>query len=263
MSAAVAALLGVLQGLTEFLPVSSTAHLVLVPWMLGLPDPGQVFDVALHLGTLIALLVYFRRDWWDILRRPGKQLWLIVLACIPAGILGKLFEARVEELTYPSAHPVAPLLMAGGLVFAGILLYAADRWGARRRGENSLRSEEALGIGAAQAVALIPGVSRSGATISAGMAFGLTREAAARFSFLLSAPVIAGAVLLKAAHTMRHGLPPGEGGAFAVGVVTSGIAGYVAIHFLLDYVKRHRLSLFVWYRVAFAVVVMAFWLLRR
>ncbi|MGC8833874.1 MAG: undecaprenyl-diphosphate phosphatase [Armatimonadota bacterium] len=262
MNLVVAALLGVVQGLSEFLPISSTAHLILIPWFFGLKDPGQTFDVALHLGTLIAVVGYFWRDWVDLLRRPGRMLVLIALACAPAAVLGKLFEDRVEQLTYPSQHTWAPLLMVGGLVLAGVLLYAADRWCAGRRREETLKAWEALGIGFAQAVALIPGVSRSGATISAGLAFGLTRAAAARFSFLLSTPIIAGAVGLKAVHVAQHGIPAGETSAFLVGILTSAVSGYLAIHFLLEYVKKSSLAVFVWYRFAFAVLTAVVWVLR-
>jgi undecaprenyl-diphosphatase len=263
MSPAVAAFLGVVQGLSEFLPISSTAHLILLPWFFGLKDPGQTFDVALHLGTLVAVVGYFWRDWVDLLRRPGRMLVLILLACIPAAVLGKLFEDRVEQLTYPSQHAWAPLLMIGGLVLAGVLLYAADRWCAGKREEESLKTWEALGVGFAQAVALIPGVSRSGATITAGLAFGLTRGAAARFSFLLSTPIIAGAVGLKAVRVAQHGIPAGETAAFLIGIAASAISGYLAIHFLLGYVKKSSLAVFVWYRFAFAALTAAIWAFRN
>lgn len=263
MTAWIAVLLGIVQGITEFLPISSTAHLVLIPWFFGLKDPGQAFDVALHLGTLLAVAWYFRQDWVDLVTRPGKMLTLVVLGCIPAAVVGKLFEDRVEQLTYPGQHPWAPLLMVGGLVLAGILLYAADRFLRGKRSEESLKAGEALGIGTAQAVALIPGVSRSGATITAGLAFGLKRESAARFSFLLSGPIIAGAVALKLVHVVRHGIPHGEGSAFLAGTLAAAVSGYLAIHFLLEYVKRHSLALFVWYRFAFAALILAVWVMRN
>jgi len=263
MTVWVAVVLGIVQGITEFLPISSTAHLVLIPWFLGLKDPGQTFDVALHLGTLLAVVWYFRQDWWDLISRPGRMLMLVILGCIPAAVVGKLFEDRVEQLTYPGQHPWAPLLMVGGLVLAGVLLWAADRFLRGMRSEGSLKAEEALGIGAAQAVALIPGVSRSGATITAGLAFRLKREAAARFSFLLSGPIIAGAVALKLVHVARHGIPHAEGTAFLVGTLASAVSGYLAIHFLLEYVKRHSLALFVWYRFAFAALILAVWVVRN
>lgn len=262
MSLWIAAFLGIVQGITEFLPISSTAHLVLIPWFAGLADPGQTFDIALHLGTLLAVAWYFRRDWAQLILRPSRMLMLVVLGCFPAAVVGKLFEDRVEQLTYPGQHHWAPLLMAGGLVLAGVLLYAADRFLRGRRTEEMLTALEALGIGAAQAVALIPGVSRSGATITAGLACGLKREAAARFSFLLSGPIIAGAVALKLVHVVKHGIPHSQGTAFLVGTIVSALSGYLAIHFLLEYLKRHSLALFVWYRFAFAGIVLLVWVVR-
>lgn len=245
-----ALILGIVQGLTEFLPVSSTAHLVLFPWFLnwgGVLD-SLTFDIALHAGTLCALLVCFWRDWLDILLRKQRLLLLIVLASVPAGIAGILFEHIVESRLR------SPLVIALSLVAIGIFMLASERALMHRKVED-LGFIDAIVIGLSQAVALIPGVSRSGVTISSGMFRGLERESAARFSFLLSTPVIGGAVLLH----LRKMLAGGSGhdtGLFAVGFVASALTGLAAIKFLMNFLKKHQVNVFAYYRFGLAAVIM-------
>ncbi len=264
-----AIILGIVQGFTEFLPISSSAHLIVLPWMFGwqgtLVDSLN-FDVALHAGTLVAILAFFWKDWYDLLRKffsglgdgswktgEGRLVWFIVLATIPAGILGVKYEHVVEE------NFRNPLLIAGALIVFSIVMGAVDRFSARNKGIEKLSLGHAIFIGCCQALALVPGVSRSGSTITAGLVAGYKREDAARFSFLLSTPVIAGAAVLKL-HKLH--LAPGEALPFVVGVVSSALVGYFCIKFLLSYLNRHSLGLFVGYRVAFAALVLIVYLAR-
>ena len=265
-----AIILGIVQGFTEFLPISSSAHLILLPWMFGwqgtLVDSLN-FDVALHAGTLIAILAYFWRDWLELLGKffsgikdgtwqtnEGRLVWFIVLATIPAGILGFKYEHVVEE-SFRN-----PLLIAAALVVISGVMWAADRYSAKTADLGRMSLGHSLFIGFAQALALVPGVSRSGITISAGLISGYKREDAARFSFLLSTPVIAGAAVLKL-HKLH--LAAGEALPFALGTVFSAVVGYLCIKFLLQYLSRHSLNLFIWYRLALAGVVVALWVMRR
>lgn len=252
-----AAVLGGLQGFTEVLPISSSAHLILVPWLLKWPESGLTFDVALHLGTFLALSLYFWRDiiemtvsFFDAVARrrlnsPARRLpFLIIAATVPAAVAGKLFEHRIEEMFRSN-----PLLIASFLVVFGLLLGAVDLLGRRRRVLDELTPADALTIGLMQCLALMPGVSRSGITITAGLLLGFTREHAARFSFLMSLPIVAGAALLKTAHLFKHGIPSGEAMPMLVGIVFSAVTGYISVAFLLRFVQKRSLSPFVWYRV--------------
>ena len=266
-----ALIMGIVQGLTEFLPVSSSGHLIIVPWLFGWDDAfitSLAFSVMLHLGTLIALLIYFRADWLRLIPAglatirdrsfrgdPDRKLaWLLVAATIPAAIVGALFsdvfETQVREIG----------LVAVTLVVGGIILWVADHVGARTRDVSDVTFPIAIGIGAAQALALIPGISRSGISISAGRFAGLDREAAARFAFLMATPITAGAIVFEARKLLT-----GEAGvdvAYApllVGLVASLVAGLVAIRFMLDYLRTRSLDLFVWYRfglAAFVIIVL-------
>ena len=265
-----AIILGIVQGITEFLPISSSAHLILMPWMFGwqgtLVDSLN-FDVSLHAGTLVAILAFFWRDWLDLLRKfftglsdnstwksgEGRLVWFIVLATIPAGVLGLKFEHVVEQGFRN------PLLVAGALIVISMVMWAADRFSAKIAGIDRMTLGHALFIGCAQALALVPGVSRSGITIIAGLMTGYTRESAARFSFLLSTPVIAGAAVLKLA---KLHLAPGELLPFALGTAFSAIVGYLSIKFLLAYLNKHSLNLFVGYRLALAGTVVVLLVLR-
>lgn len=267
-----AVILGVVQGITEPLPISSSGHLALVPWLFGWPDVGadnsfnRTFDVALHLGTLVGVVAYFRHDLAAILAGAwrsvrGRSLddfeerlpWYIVLATLPAVVVGALFGGLIEE------HLTSPAQIAVQLIVFGLLLYAADRFMLGTRLMERIDLKDSTLVGVAQAVSLMPGVSRSGITITAGLARGYSREAAARFSFLLSIPAIAGAILYEGFGTFvtGEGLPPGAGSAFVWGIVTSAISGYLAIWFLLRYVRNHSFLPFVIYRCGLGVIVLA------
>jgi undecaprenyl-diphosphatase len=267
-----AALVGLLQGLTEFIPISSSAHLELAPWIAGWESDGLIgslaFDVFLHLGTLVALLVYFFRDWLRYLgawvrsvreRRIGDDperriAWLLVLATIPAALIGFGLEGFIED-TFHGDNDAARLAIAGFLVVGATALYLADRLGSRRRELEDLRAPTALTIGLSQALALLPGISRSGATITAGLALGLTREAAARFSFLLATPITFGAGLYGSRRLFEESLTSNEWLAIAVGFVVAALSGLAAIGFLLAWLRRRSVAVFSAYRIAFAAVI--------
>ncbi|MBM2809943.1 MAG: undecaprenyl-diphosphatase UppP [Chloroflexi bacterium] len=260
-----AVILGIVQGLTEFLPVSSTGHLILVPallgWRGGVVDQLS-FDVALHIGTLIALLIVFWRDWMRLIAAGIRSLltrslvdpdarlaWLIVLATIPGAVAGILLQRQIETVLR------TPLVVGAMMVLVALVLAAIDRLADRRREEYSLGPVAALAIGLGQALALVPGVSRSGATMGVGLLAGLTREAAARFSFLMSTPIILGAVLKESVDVARHGLPPGEIAAFLAGIVAAGVTGYACVRWLLAYLRRRSLMPFVVYRLVAGTIV--------
>jgi undecaprenyl-diphosphatase len=246
--------LGVVQGLTEFLPISSSGHLAVLPWMFGWRDPGLTFDVALHAGTLVALLLYFWKDWLGILARWRQPLlWLLIVGCIPAGIVGYKFDEYFETVFR------SPALIAVLMIAMGFLLLAAERLGKKIRAMETVGLRDTLIIGCAQALALMPGVSRSGITITAGLFTGLTREAAARFSFLLSTPIVAGAALLKLKHVATGGIPSGEYASFVIGTVTAAVVGFLAIKYLLQFLQKHTLYVFVWYRFVFGIMILLVW----
>jgi undecaprenyl-diphosphatase len=266
-----AIVLGIVQGLSEFLPISSSAHLILLPWLFGWNDPGLAFDVALHWGTLVAILAVFWRDWirliragsFSILERrvgedPDRRLfWALFVSTLPAALLGKLFHEQVEQTLR------SPLLIVGTMSLMGIALGVADRYGAKKRREGEMRISEAVGIGVAQALALVPGVSRSGATISLGLVFGFTREEIARFSFLMSTPIIFGAGVLKIpemVHQMRSGTTNVSVEALVAGLLASAVVGIVVIRWLLAYLRTRTYSVFVVYRLLVAVLILALWL---
>lgn len=258
-----AIVLGIVQGLTEFLPISSSGHLILVPWLfhweylLDNPEFNKTFDVALHFGTFVALVVYFWRDigvllgaWVRTLARrrldepEGRLAWLIILSMIPAAVFGLLLEDVIVNVLG------APWLVAVLLIVFGVVMWAVDRWSRKLRGVEDLRWRGALLIGLSQALALSPGVSRSGVTMVTGLLVGLTREAAARFSFLMSIPIIGGAALYSGIGILRDGLPPGTAMPFIVGTVAAALSGFAAIWFLLAYLRRHSFLPFVLYRFA-------------
>ncbi|MBI5641820.1 MAG: undecaprenyl-diphosphate phosphatase [Nitrospirae bacterium] len=245
-----ALILGIVQGLTEFLPVSSTAHLILFPWFLGWS--GEVdsltFDVALHAGTLLSVVVCFWKDWLEIFRRKHRLLGMLVLASVPAGVSGILLDDFIEERLR------SPLVISVSLVVFGIYMLASERSVKEKRLDN-LSFTDALFIGVSQAVALIPGVSRSGITISTGLFRGMEREMSARFSFLLSTPVIAGATLLHA-KKMIFGHETYNLQLFGAGFLASAVTGFIAIRFLLYYLKNHSVNVFAYYRFGLAVVIM-------
>jgi undecaprenyl-diphosphatase len=246
-----AIILGVIQGLTEFFPVSSTAHLIVVPWLFGWKGDVNTltFDVALHAGTLTALLFYFWKDWLELFTRNQKFLGLIIIASIPAGAAG-FFLNDIAETTLRK-----PFLISLMLVAVGLVMLAAERSEKSRTIEKT-NFIDSLIIGIAQAIAIIPGVSRSGITISAGLFRGLRREASARFSFLISTPIIAGATLLHLKKFLTS-QEPHDLQLFTAGFISSSITGFFAIMFLLSFLKKYPLNLFVYYRFILAVVIIA------
>ena len=268
-----AIVLGIVQGLTEFLPISSSGHLILVPWLFNwhvlLEDPelNKTFDVALHLGTFVSLVVYFWRDigrllaaWTRTLVRrrvdstEGKLAWLIILSTVPAAVVGVAFEDVIVN-TLGKPWMIAVLMIA----FGGVM-YAVDQLARHEREMAQMSWLDALLIGAAQALALSPGVSRSGVTMVTGLALRLTREAAARYSFLMSIPVVGGAAAYKALEIAGEGLPAGAAAPFAAGIAAAAASGFAAIWFLLAYLRRHDFTPFVLYRLAVgggALVLMA------
>lgn len=252
-----AAVLGIVQGLSEFLPVSSSAHLIIIPWFAGWEDPGATFDVALHMGTLAALLAFFWRDWVKILTEWNKpMLWFIVIASIPGAVFGYKYEKYFDTVFH------APLIIGVFMMVMGAVMGLAEKFGKKLEDMDSMTWGKSLFIGCAQVLALMPGVSRSGITMTAGVASGFKRESAAKFSFLLATPITAGAGLLKLMHIVHHGLPKSDVQPFAVGILLSAIVGFLAIKYLLRYLQQHTLYIFVWYRLAMGAAVLAVYYLR-
>jgi undecaprenyl-diphosphatase len=250
-------ILGVIQGLTEFLPVSSSGHLVLVPWLFKWEDPGMTFDIALHIGTLFALIIYFWKDWIELLKNWEKpMLWYIVIGCIPAAVFGLKFEKYFETVFR------SPLIVALFMIGMGIVMAAADKLGKKADDLSAVNPRNVLFIGFAQVLALMPGVSRSGITMTAALAAGFKRETAARFSFLLAMPVTAGAGLLKTVHVAKHGLPDGQGMFFALGIIISAVSGFIAIKYLLKFLEKHSLAVFSGYRVVLGLLAIAIYYAR-
>ena len=276
-----AAVLGAVQGVSEFLPISSTAHLILVPTLLGWKDPGLTFDVALHLGTFAAVAVYFWRDFAGMARAgilsllkgkaawndEARLAWMVVLGCVPAAVAGLMLEEAVET-TFRS-----PLVIAGMLIGVALLLGLAEVMGSRVRELSHLRLPQAIAIGIAQACALVPGTSRSGATMTAAMFMGFSRESAARFSFLLGFPIILASCLFKAKDTVeelsqrlhgaqlgavvKHVLASPQLPAFAVGILTSSLVGYLCIRFLMQFLQQRSMWGFIGYRVVLGLLILA------
>jgi undecaprenyl-diphosphatase len=265
-----AIVLALVQAFTEFLPVSSTAHLTLFPWLLGWQDPGLAFDVALHAGTLVAVLLYFFKDWLTLalcgvgLKYPAnapseevaqrkKLFWYMVIGTIPGGLLGALFERKIED------HFRTPYVIATSMIAVALVMWWADSKSRLTRPLEQSNVGDALTIGTAQALALCPGVSRSGITITAGLFRGFTREAATRFSFLLSTPLIAGAVvshlpkLIKLHKSGGLDLPLST---LLISILVSGVVGYFVIAFFLRYLQTHTLKVFVFYRLLFGIIIL-------
>jgi undecaprenyl-diphosphatase len=278
-----AALLGVVQGLTEFLPVSSSAHLILARMFFGFDAEkfGLAFDVAIHIGTLLAVVVYFQKDLLALVRsvpslfspgpaRAGEQvpidrqdvragaegarlIWLIVIGTVPAVLVGLFFGDAIER-EFRTPYVAALMLTLGALGF-----FAAERIGSQRRNEESLTAVEALAIGCAQAAALVPGVSRSGATITIALFLGLRRAEAARYTFLLGIPAIMGAAVLKSSDMLREGVDPDGALLYAMGVISSAVVGYLAVKYFIRFLASRSLDVFGWYRLALAASVVV-WL---
>jgi undecaprenyl-diphosphatase len=263
-----AIVLGIVQGFSEFLPISSSGHLIVTRWLFGwdsLTDPSveKAFDVALHFGTLIAVVAYFRRDLWSYVRegvrllwkreRPintdGRIAWLLVVATVPAALVGAVFEGWIDETLG------TPTIIAISFIVFGLLLWWADRQTGVRRVDD-FRLRDALIVGSAQTLALNPGTSRSGITITAARWIGFDRDSAARVSFLLSVPVILGAVVLKVGGLVADGIPDGMTGPLVVGVISSAVSGWIAVWGTLAWVRRQSFTPFVIYRVALGVVIL-------
>ena len=279
-----AIVLAIVQGLTEFLPISSTAHLWLVPWLLGWKDPGLTFDVALHAGTLLAVLAYFWRYWVEMatmavglgggaaapnagatghsastdLRQNPRLLWYLAIATIPAALAGWRFEHAAEEQLR------SPIIIGAALIAIGFFMWAGDWLGKRERDLGHVGLLDSFLVGVAQALAVIPGVSRSGVTMTAGLFRGMKRETAARFSFLLSTPIIAGAALKKGLEIRHAGLPHEMRLPFLCGALVSALVGYLVIAVLIRYLERRTFKVFVVYRVVLGVIVLVLgWGLRH
>ncbi len=260
--------LAILQGITEFLPISSSAHLALTPWLFGWADQGLEFDIALHFGTLFSVLIYFFRDWLRILAngigmgempalgqdpaldRNPKMLWYLIAATIPAGVAGLLFKDTVESTLR------SPYVMGGMLIAVGLLMWLTEKWAKHERTIGDMNLKDCLFIGCAQALALIPGTSRSGITMTAGLARNLDRSTAARFSFLLSTPIVAAAALKGLYDLRKHGaLTPEMIPSLAIGIVVTAITGCFVISVLLKFLRTNSVVPFVVYRIAFGLFV--------
>jgi undecaprenyl-diphosphatase len=281
-----AIILGLVQGATEFIPISSSAHLIIIPWLFGWSDPvltSLSFDVALHLGTLIAVLLFFARDWIRLFQAgimsirerkigndPDRKLaWLVIIGTIPGGVVGFLAEKKINELFHQPGQPIsatAIIVMAVIIAIMGAALWVADKLARHLRDIQHITLKDTLIIGFSQALAIFPGVSRSGSTITAGLALGLKRESAAKFSFLLSAPIIAGSGI-KSLFDIYSGLKNGtiastEWVLFPIGIITAAVSGYFCIRFLLNYLQQHSINPFVYYRWGLALLVIVVALVR-
>lgn len=281
-----AIILGIIQGATEFIPISSSAHLIIVPWLFGWDSPALTslpFDVSLHLGTLVAVLVFFAQDWLRLAKAgiasvrerkiggdPDRLMaWMVVIGTIPGAVVGMLAESKIEAVFHQPGQPIernALLLMALIVAVMGGLLMLADRLAKHQRDFKEMTLKDAILIGCAQALAIFPGVSRSGSTLTAGLALGLKRASAAKFSFLLSAPIIVGAGL-KNMLDIIEGFANGTIAAndlilFPIGVIAAGISGYFCIRFLLNFLQKHSANIFVFYRWGFAALIALVALLR-
>ena len=272
MSLFQAVVLAVVQGLTEFLPVSSSAHLVLVPWFAGWKEPGLAFEVALHAGTLVAVLLYFLKDWIELvlagfgirssaamtnedLAWKRRLFWFLVAGTIPGAIAGLLLEKFIED------RLSQPVPIASAMIIVGLVMWWVDRTASIQRHMKEVTLGDSMVVGTAQAFALFPGVSRSGATIVAGLFRGMTRETAARFSFLLSTPIIAGAALKelpKLLHMHRAATLDMPLSTLLVAIAVSGLVGYAVIAFFLRYLQTRTLKVFVVYRVALGILILLF-----
>ncbi|MFT8315500.1 MAG: undecaprenyl-diphosphatase UppP [Clostridium sp.] len=252
---------GVVQGIGEFLPISSTAHLILVPWFFGWGDPGVAFDVALHLGTALAVILFFWKDWISLISsgftKPksenGKLFWLIIAATIPGGIFGVLLDNYMQNFRNPA-------LIGIMLIIMGIVLYYADKIGSKEIEMEKIGLKRSLVVGFSQVLAVVPGVSRSGITMSAGRFMGIERESIAKFTFLLSSPIILGDALY---HLKKMGNIPIDKGSFIVAVLTSAIVGALAIKFLLDYLKNKGFAIFSIYRFILGAIVIAVYFIKH
>ncbi len=259
-------LLAIIQGLTEFLPISSSGHLYAISWLLGWQDQGLAFDIALHLGTLAAVIIFFFRDWMQIiaaglgmnyapdpnLARNSKLLWLLMAATVPVGLAGLAFKSAAETSLR------TPWVIGGMLIAVGLLMYWGERVGRRNKDIGTMTPADAIAIGVSQALAVVPGTSRSGITMTAGLFRDLDRPTAARFSFLLSTPAIGAA----GAKALYDGIKEeGASSLFTtesmVGILVSGVVGWLVIRYLMRYLARNSFGIFIWYRIAFGILLIA------
>jgi undecaprenyl-diphosphatase len=251
-----ALVLGLVQGLTEFIPVSSSGHLILAHELFGTTESTLIFDVALHIGTLTALMIFFWKDLLGLIKNSfaknseGRLARIILVATIPAALIGYLFSDWIDvNLRKPETVVVT-------MIFMGVLMLLVEKYSSKKRKLSSVSMTDGINVGLAQALALIPGVSRSGATITAGMAMGINRADAARFSFLMAMPITFGAIVGSLIGA-ESGELNGQGGVFLVGIVASLISGFIAIRFLLKFLSSNSLAVFAYYRIALALIVFA------
>lgn len=271
-----ALVLGIVQGLTEFLPVSSSAHLEVLPWLFGWVTPGKVFDTSLHLGTALALLSFFYADFLGLLKsiipssnmeqkerkRNHRLLSCILIAMLPAGVIGVLFDKQLEKTFSVTQNPSAIYVTVIMLVFFGVLLFMVDRYGKHTRTIGEIRYFDALIIGCFQLFALIPGVSRSGSTMTAAMAGGFNRESAARFSFLVGTPITLAAGLYKLKDFAEIPLTTNTVLYFLVGITASAVSGYFCIKFFLHFLQSKGVAVFTIYRIVLALIILSVFLSR-
>lgn len=253
---------GIVQGITEFLPVSSTAHLTLMPWILGWKDPGVAFDVAVHLGTAAAVILFFIKDWVRLIRsgftqpksQDGKLFWFVVIATIPGALFGVLLDKYMSDVRNP-------VLIGVMLIIMGVVLYLADKLGKNETPLENMNSRKSLIVGLSQVLAIVPGVSRSGITMSVGRMLGINRESIAKFTFLISAPIILGDglyhVVFHAKDIMSVSMVP-----FVTAVITAAVVGALCIKFLLNYLKTKGFAIFALYRFAFGAFVIILFAVR-
>lgn len=254
-------ILAAIQGITEFLPISSSAHLYLFPWIFNITNPGLAFDAAIHIGTALALLIFFWKDFYNLIKERNKLLWWILIATIPAAMVGFFGDKLIEQTFHQSSF--APLIIGVGMIFFSLVMWWVDRTAKLEADITHIGMKRALIVGFAQVLALIPGTSRSGITITAGEFLGLKRSDAARFSFLLATPISLGAGLYKFVQLVSEPMQNGVTlGMTLLGIVVSFGVGIAVIAWLLDYLKKHSLLVFVVYRVALGSLVVLIWLLR-
>lgn len=261
-------ILGIVQGITELLPISSSAHLFLIPWLLGWKVP-EAFDVALHFGTLLAIGIFFFKDWIELIKggynlaikkkksTEGRMFWYIVIATIPGGIIGFILDKYAEEIL------TQPLIIAIALIVMGIILYLVDKNSKKETEYENLSFKQTFIIGLSQALAFIPGVSRSGITMTTGRALGVKREAVAKYSFMLSTPIVLAATIFKLKDFIEYFLIADAAGiiAFILGVVLSFIVGIIVIKFLLEYLRKGSFKIFAIYRIIIGIIVVVWYVI--
>ncbi len=249
--------LGIIQGLTEFIPVSSTAHLIIIRELLNWKDLGLSFDMAIHLGTFLALIIYMKKDLYEVIVKNRYLLLLIIVATIPGAIFGLILEGIVESY-FRSMLAIGLFISVFGIIFFGV-----DKISRRNRTLDDMHLKDAIIVGLSQVLAIIPGVSRSGATLTGAFLCGFKRSDSARFSFLLSIPIIGGAGLVSLLKIVKEPSVSLSPSGMALGILSSFVFGYIAVHFMLNYLKRHNINIFVYYRLILGIFLIIFSLSRR